>query len=79
MVRTPKRAGKNLTQKTELPSRKISFEVHPVNGGTDLQIEILAQQLPSMNQRIEDAYKNTREFVNYIKKTLPAAKINFVS
>ncbi len=49
------------------------------NEATDLQIEILAQQLPSMNQRIADAYKNTREFVNHIKETLPTAKINFVS
>lgn len=49
------------------------------NEATDLQVEILAKQLPSMNQRIKDAYKNTREFVNFIKKTLPTAKINFVS
>jgi len=49
------------------------------NEATDLQVEILAKQLPSMNQRIHDAYKNTREFVNFIKETLPAAKINFVS
>ena len=49
------------------------------NEATDLQYEILAKQLPSMNQRIIDAYKNTREFVNFIKATLPAAKINFVS
>ena len=49
------------------------------NEATDLQIEILAEQMPSMNQRIEEAYKNTREFVNFIKETLPAAKINFVS
>jgi len=49
------------------------------NQATALQYEILAQQLPSMLQRITDAYKNTREFVNYIKKTLPEAKINFVS
>lgn len=49
------------------------------NEATDLQYEILANQLPSMNQRIIDAYKNTREFVNFIKKTLPEAKINFVS
>ena len=49
------------------------------NEATSLQYEILAKQLPSMNQRIEDAYKNTREFVNYINKTLPDAKINFVS
>ncbi len=49
------------------------------NEATDLQYEILARQLPTMNQRIIDAYKNTREFVNFIKETLPAAKINFVS
>ncbi len=49
------------------------------NEATDLQITILAKQLPSMNQRIHDAYQNTREFVNFIHETLPAAKINFVS
>ena len=49
------------------------------NEATDLQYEILAKQLPSMNQRIKDAYKNTREFVNFIREVLPAAKINFVS
>ncbi|GAA0892743.1 hypothetical protein GCM10009122_24220 [Fulvivirga kasyanovii] len=49
------------------------------NEATDLQVKILAEQLPSMNQRIEEAYKNTREFVNFIKEALPAAKINFVS
>ena len=49
------------------------------NEATDLQYEILAKQMPSMTQRIADAYKNTREFVNYIQATLPAAKINFVS
>ncbi len=49
------------------------------NEATHLQMEILAKQLPSMNQRIKDAYKNTREFVSFIKETLPAAKINFVS
>ncbi len=49
------------------------------NEATDLQVKLLAAQLPSMNQRIKDAYKNTREFVNFIKATLPKAKINFVS
>jgi cystathionine beta-lyase/cystathionine gamma-synthase len=49
------------------------------NEATDLQYEILAKQLPSMNQRIVDAYGNTREFVSFIQKTLPDAKINFVS
>ncbi len=49
------------------------------NEATALQMEILAKQLPSMNQRIHDAYKNTREFVNFIQASLPMAKINFVS
>ena len=49
------------------------------NEATDLQYEILAEQLPSMNQRIADAYTATREFVNFIQDTLPRAKINFVS
>ncbi|RZN80246.1 MAG: cystathionine beta-synthase [Winogradskyella sp.] len=49
------------------------------NEATDLQYEILAQQMPSMNQRVEDAYKNTRSFVTFIEATLPEAKINFVS
>lgn len=49
------------------------------NEATALQYNILAKQLPSMNQRIADAYANTREFVNFIEATLPEAKINFVS
>jgi len=49
------------------------------NQARNLQMEILAKQLPSMNQRIADAYLNTREFVNYIADVLPDAKINFVS
>jgi cystathionine beta-lyase/cystathionine gamma-synthase len=49
------------------------------NEATPLQMEILAKQLPSMTQRIQDAYLNTRAFVNHIQKTLPSAKINFVS
>ena len=49
------------------------------NEATAHQYEILAKQLPSMNQRIADAYTNTREFVNFIQKVLPEAKINFVS
>ena len=49
------------------------------NEATALQYEILAKQLPSMNQRIKDAYKNTREFVNFIHEVLPDAKIYFVS
>mgnify|MGYP003631271636 FL=1 len=49
------------------------------NEATPLQYEILAKQMPSMIQRIKDAYQNTRDFVNFIQKELPAAKINFVS
>jgi len=49
------------------------------NEATDLQYKILAEQLPSMNQRIADAYTATRDFVNFIQDTLPTAKINFVS
>ena len=49
------------------------------NEATDFQLEMLAEQLPSMLQRIEEAYKNTREFVNFIEEILPNAKINFVS
>jgi len=66
--------------KTEALLNKI--EKHLIlcdNGATNFQLEILAKQLPSMKQRISDAYKNTREFVNFIKEVLPAAKINFVS
>lgn len=58
------------------------IEVHLAlcdNEATPLQYEFLAQQLPSMNQRIRDAYANTREFVNFINEALPEAKINFVS
>ncbi len=49
------------------------------NGATNLQMTVLAKQLPSMNARIKQAYANTREFVDFIGNTLPAAKINFVS
>lgn len=49
------------------------------NEATALQYNILALQLPSMNQRIADAYTNTREFVTFINEALPEAKINFVS
>lgn len=49
------------------------------NQATPHQMELLAEQMPSMIQRIEAAYQNTREFVEFIKSTLPQAKINFVS
>ena len=49
------------------------------NEATPFQYEILAKQIPSMNERIKNAYNNTRTFVNFIEETLPEAKINFVS
>ena len=49
------------------------------NEATHLQMATLAKQLPSMIQRIQDAYVNTRAFVNHIREVLPEAKINFVS
>jgi cystathionine beta-lyase/cystathionine gamma-synthase len=67
-------------KKTEALMEKIALHLCLCdNEATNLQYEILAKQLPSMNQRIQDAYTNTREFVNFINATLPAAKINFVS
>ena len=49
------------------------------NEATGLQYEILAEQMPSMLDRISGAYKNTRAFVDHIEQVLPEAKINFVS
>ena len=67
-------------KKTETLMPKIEMHLKLCdNEATPLQMEILATQLPSMKQRIQDAYNNTREFVNFIKTTLPEAKINFVS
>lgn len=66
--------------KTEALMEKIELHLTLCdNEATALQYEILANQLPSMNKRIIKAYENTREFVNFIRETLPAAKINFVS
>lgn len=67
-------------KKTEGLMKKIESHLKLCdNEATNLQMEILAKQLPSMNQRIKEAYHNTHEFVEFIKETLPAAKINFVS
>ncbi|TXE15533.1 cystathionine beta-synthase [Psychroserpens burtonensis] len=67
-------------KKTEALMDKIEVHLELCdNEATKLQYEILAKQMPSMNQRIKDAYKNTRDFVNFIHETLPEAKINFVS
>jgi cystathionine beta-lyase/cystathionine gamma-synthase len=67
-------------KKTESLMEKIEMHLKLCyNEATDLQYETLAKQMPSMNQRIQEAYENTREFVNFISTTLPEAKINFVS
>ena len=67
-------------QKSEYLIEKIEQHLQLCdNEATDLQMEVLAVQLPSMNQRIQDAYVNTRKFVTFISETLPEAKINFVS
>ena len=49
------------------------------NEATPFQYNRLAAQLPTMLQRINDAYINTHQFVNFISEVLPSAKINFVS
>jgi len=67
-------------KKTEALMEKIAQHLQLCdNGATHLQIDILAKQLPSMKERIQKAYQHTRELVNFIQATLPAAKINFVS
>ncbi|WP_405252258.1 cystathionine beta-synthase [Dokdonia sp. Asnod3-C12] len=69
-----------VNNKAEDLIKSISFHLQLCdNEATDLQYEILAAQLPSMNDRIAAAYVNTREFVTFIEKELPGAKINFVS
>jgi len=67
-------------KKTDGLMKKIELHLNLCdNEATSYQYKILAEQLPSMNQRIQDAYINTREFVTFINETLPDAKINFVS
>ena len=49
------------------------------NTATNLQIKILTENMPSMNERIAKAYKNTRSFVDFMQKNLAGVKINFVT
>lgn len=49
------------------------------NVATDLQTKILTENMPSMNERIASAYKNTRSFVDFMEKNLEGVKINFVT
>lgn len=43
------------------------------------QLQTLAENMPSMPNRIVQAYKKTRELVNYIQALLPQSKIYYVS
>lgn len=43
------------------------------------QLNTLAESIPSMPQRIQKAYDNTRQLVSHVQTMLPTAKINFVS
>jgi cystathionine beta-lyase/cystathionine gamma-synthase len=49
------------------------------NNAVAHQLNTLAQHMPSMPERIKNAYNNTRVFVEHIHSVLPNAKINFVS
>ncbi len=49
------------------------------NGATRQQLMILANNMPSMIDRIEAAYRNTEKFVNHVRSLLPDARLNFVS
>ena len=49
------------------------------NRATAFQISVLTEQMPSMKERIQKAYENTRSFVDYIESNLEGAKINFVT
>ncbi len=49
------------------------------NQATLLQMKILTEEMPTMNERITGAYQNARGFVDFIQENLPEAKVNFVS
>jgi cystathionine beta-lyase/cystathionine gamma-synthase len=48
------------------------------NLATPLQLQILSQSMPSMKQRIEQAFVHTQKFVQHIKETWPRTKISFI-
>ena len=48
------------------------------NLSTPLQLQILAESMPSMKQRIEQAFVHTQKFVEHIRKTWPRTKISFI-
>jgi hypothetical protein len=49
------------------------------NGATRQQVMILAKNMPSMIERIHNAYLNTDVFVKHVRSLLPDARLNFVS
>ncbi|GAA4817304.1 hypothetical protein GCM10011365_13200 [Marinicella pacifica] len=49
------------------------------NQANENQINTLAETMPSMTKRIDQAYENTREFVQAIRTLLPSAKIFYVT
>ena len=48
------------------------------NFATPLQMTVLAESMPSMRERIRQAYENTKIFVEHIQATLPNTKISFI-
>ena len=48
------------------------------NEATPGQIKILASSMPSMKQRIQNAFENAQRFVQHIQSTWPTIKINFI-
>ena len=45
---------------------------------TPLQLQILSRSMPSMKQRIEDAFRHTQKFVQHIRNNWPSTKISFI-
>lgn len=70
-------AANNVAQ--ELLSLISSHLVLSDNQANSHQLQTLAENMPSMPNRIVLAYKKTREFVNTIHQLLPKSKIYFVS
>ncbi len=48
------------------------------NGATANQLNAMAEHMPSMPERIVDAYNKTRAFVDHVESVLAGAKINFI-
>ena len=48
------------------------------NQATPLQLKVLAEMMPSMQERIAVAYGNTQQFVQHIRRVLPNTRISFI-